>query len=104
MGDSGQATASEGREGTGVVWFRRDLRLSDNAALIEALAAHRHLVALFVLDPALLKPSGPARVAFLLGCLRTLDEGLHGRLVVRRGDPSIVVPEVARSVDAAVVW
>jgi deoxyribodipyrimidine photo-lyase len=99
-----KATATEGDATTGVVWFRRDLRLTDNAAVAEAVAAHRHLVALFVWDPSLLGPAGPARVAFLTDCLRSLDEDLGGRLVIRRGDPGHVVPEVAASVDADAVW
>ena len=38
----------------GLVWFRRDLRLSDNPAWAAATASHRDVVALFVADPRLL--------------------------------------------------
>jgi len=38
-----------------VMWFRRDLRLADNPALVTALANHADVVPLFVLDPALLE-------------------------------------------------
>lgn len=78
------------------MWFRRDLRLHDHPAL--AAAAHDGpVVALFVLDDALLRPSGAARVAFLYRTLRELDRDLRaygGRLVVRHGRPEQVVPEV----------
>jgi deoxyribodipyrimidine photo-lyase len=78
-----------------VLWFRRDLRLRDNPALHEAAAAGGDVVPLFVLDDALWGPAGRNRRAFLVGCLRALDESLDGRLVVRRGDPARVVAEVA---------
>ena len=85
-----------------VLWFRRDLRLADHPALAEA-AGRGPVVGLFVLDPALLRPAGAARVAFLYRCLRSLDESLGGRLVVRTGDPVEVVPQVAFEADAGTV-
>ncbi len=60
-------------------------------------------MALFVLDDVLLKASGAARISFLYGCLRALDEQLGGRLVIRRGDPVEVVPAVAAEVAASTV-
>ena len=47
-----------------VMWFRRDLRLGDNPALLEA-AADGDVLPLFVLDPALWGPAGPVRRAYL---------------------------------------
>jgi deoxyribodipyrimidine photo-lyase len=87
-----------------VVWFRRDLRLTDHPALLAAAdAGPGGALALFVLDPRLWRPSGPARQAFLVGCLRELDAALGGRLLVRRGDPVDVVPSAARAVGARTV-
>ena len=43
---------------TSVMWFRRDLRLGDNPALLEA-GADGDVLPLFVLDPALWGPAGP---------------------------------------------
>ncbi|MGM1064224.1 cryptochrome/photolyase family protein [Saccharothrix sp. Mg75] len=83
-----------------VVWFRRDLRTADHPALLAAAGRARRAVGLFVLDPVLLKASGPRRVEFLHRCLRSLDAQLGGRLVVLAGDPVDVVPEVARRVGA----
>jgi deoxyribodipyrimidine photo-lyase len=84
------------------MWFRRDLRLADNPALLEA-AAGGDVVALFVLDDRLRLASGAPRLAFLYRTLRALDEQLDGRLVVRTGDPVDVVPAVAAEVEAASV-
>jgi deoxyribodipyrimidine photo-lyase len=88
-----------------VLWFRRDLRLRDHPALHEA-AKDAPVVALFVLDPKLLKPAGAARLAFLYRTLSALDADLRahgGQLVVRRGDPVRVVPAVVREARAGSV-
>jgi len=77
-----------------VLWFRRDLRLSDNPALLAAARAADEVVPLFVLDPALWEPAGSARRHYLVASLRSLDASLQGRLLVRHGDPATVVPEV----------
>ncbi|QXQ15647.1 cryptochrome/photolyase family protein [Skermania piniformis] len=85
---------------TAVVWFRRDLRLHDLPTSAAAAAAGDQALALFVLDDALLRPSGAARTAFLYRCLRALDADLGGRLLVLRGDPVAVLPQVVEQVGA----
>jgi deoxyribodipyrimidine photo-lyase len=90
---------------TSVLWLRRDLRLRDHPALHEA-AEDGPVVALFVLDPALLKPAGAPRVAFMYRTLRALDADLRehgGRLLIRRGDPTKAVPKVVKEADASSV-
>ena len=47
------------------MWFRRDLRLSDNPALLDAADRDGDVLPLFVLDPALWRPSGPSRRHYL---------------------------------------
>ena len=84
------------------MWFRRDLRLHDNPALLAACAADE-VVPLFVLDPHLWERSGKVRQAYLAASLRSLDDSLGGSLVVRRGDPREVVQAVAREVGAMTV-
>jgi len=88
---------------TAVVWFRRDLRVRDQPTFLAAADAAPRSLALFVLDPALLGPSGAARSTFLFRALRSLDESLGGRLLVVRGDPADVVARVAAAVDARTV-
>jgi deoxyribodipyrimidine photo-lyase len=92
-----------------VVWFRRDLRVTDHPALLAALDAADEVVPVFVVDRTLLEggPSGPNRRAFLLGALRALArdlEALGGRLLVREGDPVTVIPSLARDTAADAVW
>ncbi len=86
-----------------ILWFRRDLRLHDNPALVEAAKAGE-VLPLFVLDDALLLPSGAPRLAFLYDCLRHLDTSVGGHLVIRHGRPDIEVPRVAASVGATAVY
>ncbi len=85
-----------------VMWFRRDLRLRDNPALLAACASDR-VVPLFVLDPHLWSRAGVARRAYLVASLTALDRSLGGALVVREGDPREVVPAVAAEVSADAV-
>ena len=91
-----------------VLWFRRDLRRHDNPALLAALDAARAdgddtVVPLFVLDPRLWDPAGDARRAWLGRSLRALDATLDGALVVRHGDPTRLVAEVAAAAGARTV-
>jgi deoxyribodipyrimidine photo-lyase len=93
--------------GTAVFWFRRDLRLADNPALVEAVhhaGTDGDVVAFFCLDQALRGPAGPARLAYLSRSLRALDESIGGRLVVRAGVPATEVPALAEQVGAEAVY
>ena len=96
--------------GTAIIWFRRDLRVRDHPALAAAVAEHDHVVPVFILDDRLLHgrfASGP-RTAFMLGCLRALDDQLTargGRLVVRHGRPAHELVALAQEVGAqTVLW
>ncbi|WP_456846023.1 cryptochrome/photolyase family protein [Cellulomonas sp. P5_C6] len=84
-------------------WFRRDLRLADNPALVAAAEHADEVLPLFVVDPALWRSSGAPRLAYLARSLRALDESLGGRLVVRRGTPAEVLPALVREVGAPAV-
>ncbi len=84
---------------TAVMWFRRDLRLGDNPALLAALDVGA-VVPLFVVDQRLWGPAGAVRRAYLAESLRSLDESLGGRLVIRHGDPVGVLPAVAAEAGA----
>ena len=88
---------------TSLLWFRRDLRLSDHPALlaaVDAAGAEGAVVPVFVLDPRLWGPAGVPRRQFLRECLAALDRSLDGALVVRSGDPSSVVPALAAELEA----
>ena len=94
----------------GIVWFRRDLRLTDQPALTAACEACTEVIPLFVFDEPLLQSHvfGSACVNFMLGCLNELATSLAGRgipLQWRRGDPGEEVVRAAREWKAdAVYW
>lgn len=75
-----------------VMWFRRDLRVRDNPALLAALE-EGSTTALFVVDPAIWATAGPARRAWLAANVLALADRIP--LTIRHGDPREVVTQVA---------
>lgn len=88
-----------------VMWFRRDLRLHDNPALLAATErafadGDGRVVPLFVLDPVLWEPAGPVRQTYLVRSLDSLGASLDRNLLIRHGKPADVVLEVAQAAGA----
>ena len=82
---------------SGLVWFRKDLRLTDNPAWAAATSDNEAVVALFVIDPRLWDAVLPHRRAQLAANLRSLDRQLDsrgGRLKVEIGDPALALSYV----------
>ena len=77
-------------------WFRRDLRLADNPALLDALAAGEDCLVLFVMDLEIAERSGPYRRAYLARSLAALDESLGGKLAVVNGRAHEVIPDLIK--------
>jgi deoxyribodipyrimidine photo-lyase len=87
-------------------WIRRDLRLGDQPTLQAATAAGP-VLALYVLDPVLLRAAAPRRREFLLANLRSLDADLRrlgGQLTVRTGRPAKVLRDVLEQTGAQSVF
>ncbi|MFH3481863.1 cryptochrome/photolyase family protein [Xanthobacter variabilis] len=88
-----------------LIWFRDDLRLSDNPALHAAAEGGGPIAALYVLDedsPGI-RPLGGAARWWLAGSLRSLSAhlGQHGvRLLLRRGPAARIVPQLAAELGA----
>jgi deoxyribodipyrimidine photo-lyase len=92
-----------------LVWFRRDLRVDDHAALHHALLSSRRVFGVFVFDTDILAglPADDRRVQFLLDSVRELDARLRdmgGYLIVRHGRAAQVIPELAAGLDAESVF
>lgn len=92
-----------------IMWFRRDLRLSDNSALNAALRSGSPIICVFVFDPVILKSRnmGAPRMAFLLNALLSLDTALRqfgGTLVVRHGNPVQVLSRLIEETGAAALY
>ena len=87
-----------------IFWFRRDLRVGDHPALLEACRrGEGRVVALFILDDSLLAATGLTRALYLRDTLQALHDEIGGALLVRRGDPARVLVEVARECGAGEV-
>jgi len=93
-----------------IVWFRNDLRLSDNPALVEGLRSGQAVVPVFVLDDETEgpRPIGGASRWWLHHSLHSLDTSLRklgSRLTLRRGPAERVLPELAAECGAeAIFW
>ena len=93
-----------------LVWFRRDLRAFDHAALHQALTSSNRVHCVFVYDSGILDPlpRDDRRVRFIHASIASLDAELRrlgGFLIVRQGRPLEVIPALAAGlgVDAVLV-
>ena len=92
-----------------IVWFRRDLRVSDHTALHRAATTGAPVVPVFVFDPAILgaKDTGSRRTAFLLECLRSLEANLShlgAPLILRKGQPEAELRSLAKEIGAKKIF
>ena len=92
-----------------IVWFRRDLRLFDHAALHHALKASSHVIAVFIFDTEILAqlPRQDRRVAFIWQSLQQLKAELiaHGSdLIVRHGKATEEILRLAQEYKASAVY
>jgi len=101
--------ATPGPDAPVIVWFRRDLRLSDNPALQRALTLDRPVIPVFVLDetPGIRSP-GAASNWWLGRSLAMLAEALAARgsrLILRRGPAAEVITGLVAETGAShVLW
>lgn len=82
-----------------LVWFRRDLRVQDHAALSQALQKHEQVYCAFIFDTTILNtlPRRDRRIEFILRSVEELDLALRsmgGALIVRVGDPRNEIPQL----------
>ena len=98
---------------SGLVWFRRDLRVDDNPALCLALQQCRQVHCVFIFDSDILVPLPRAdrRVEFIHAALLELDaelRALAGRaeagLIVCHGAATAEVPALARQLGVQAVF
>ncbi len=95
-----------------LVWFRRDLRSFDHAALHHALASARQVFCVFIfdkdiLDPLLAHGTTDRRVAFIHAALLQLDAELRrhgGGLLVRHARAADALPQMAQELGVDAVF
>ncbi|MCE3271909.1 MAG: deoxyribodipyrimidine photo-lyase type [Ramlibacter sp.] len=95
-----------------LMWFRRDLRVADNAALFHALKAARQVHCAFVFDTAILDglPRQDRRVEFIRESAAELDEALRQAggpgvgLIALQGDAAEEIPRLAAQLGVQAVF
>ncbi|WP_211444839.1 cryptochrome/photolyase family protein [Collimonas humicola] len=96
-----------------LVWFRRDLRVFDHAALHHALKTSRAVFCAFVFDTDILQPlldaglTADRRVEFIRDSIVELDRELRklgGSLIVRHGAAADEVPALAAQLGVDAVF
>jgi deoxyribodipyrimidine photo-lyase len=98
---------------TGLVWFRRDLRVNDNPALALALQSCTQVHCVFVFDSSILDalPRADRRVEFIQASLAELDAELRslsgkaaGGLIVLHAVAADEIPRLAARLEADAVF
>lgn len=87
-----------------LLWFRRNLRLADNDALIAAAESGRPIIPVYIVDR---QDSGRAGRWWLHNSLESLDrelQGLGGRLILRSGEPERILSDIAKQVSASAIY
>jgi len=92
-----------------IFWFRRDLRLADNAALYHALKSGYPVLPLFIFDQNILDklPKDDARVTFIYQTIEDLKEELQqygSDLLVKYGKPEKIWSEILKEYDVKGVY
>jgi deoxyribodipyrimidine photo-lyase len=92
-----------------LVWFRRDLRAFDHAALHHALTSSKSVYCVFIYDSTILDglARSDRRVDFIHASLAELDAELRqlgGYLIARQGDPATWIPALAAELGVDAVF
>lgn len=99
---------------TAIVWFKTDLRLYDNEALMKAIAQSEEIIPVYCFDDAHFestqygfKKTGNYRAQFLLESLQDLDNNLRkmgSGLVILKGKPEVEIPKIVEEYRALKVF
>ena len=98
---------------SGLVWFRRDLRVHDNTALLAAMRQCERVHCVFVFDTDILEalPRQDRRVEFIRESVRALDERVRelsghpeGGLIVLHGSAVHGIPALAQELGVQQVY
>jgi deoxyribodipyrimidine photo-lyase len=92
-----------------LLWFRRDLRAFDHAALHHALISSNVVYCAFIYDKEILDglPRQDRRVEFIHACVAELDAELRqlgGYLIVRHGGASEAIAQLAAQLEVGIDW
>lgn len=90
-----------------IVWFRNDLRVGDNAALLAA-SRHKEVLPVYILEPSVnTRAVGGARKWWLHHSLERLAEklaDLGAPLILMSGDPATLIADLVEKTGASAVY
>jgi deoxyribodipyrimidine photo-lyase len=99
---------------TALIWFKTDLRLTDNETLVKAIAQNDQVIPVYCLDDNHFKTTsfgfkktGSFRAQFLLESLTDLDKNLRklgSGLLLVKGKPEEELPKIAQQFNAKKVY
>lgn len=91
---------------TAIVWFRQDLRLSDNPALVSALNDGFDIIPVFIRDDVNAGEwaRGAASRWWLHQSLTELNKSLGGHMAFRCGDAADIIPQIVKNSGAVAVY
>jgi deoxyribodipyrimidine photo-lyase len=93
-----------------IFWFRRDLRLTDNTALFEALQGKYAVLPVFIFDQNILdklKDKADPRITFIYDQLKEIDQELRSRksgLMIKKGDPGEIFRKLMQEYSIGAVY
>ena len=89
-------------------WYRKDLRVNDNKALIKAFALSKAITSIYIFDETYPYDfNSKSRSWFLSESLKELNkkwEKAGSRLLIQRGSPSNLIPFVAKKINAKYIF
>jgi deoxyribodipyrimidine photo-lyase len=99
---------------TAIVWFKTDLRITDNETLVKALSQNEQIVPVYCFDPRHwkttengFKKTGALRTQFLFESLIDLNtqlERLGSHLLIVNGFPEEILPQLAMKYEVSKVY
>jgi len=99
---------------TAIVWFKTDLRLTDNETFFKAVLENDRVVPVYCFDDSHFattaygfKKTGHFRAQFLIECLLDLDTNLRAMgsgLLILKGKPEIEIPKIVEKYKSSRVY
>ena len=92
-----------------IFWFRRDLRIEDNTALIQALNSSQSIIPIFIFDINIIKklPKDDARISFIYNQLIGINKYLkrfNSSLLVLHGDPEKLILDLVQKKNVSALY
>jgi len=86
-----------------IVWFRNDLRITDNAVINYCLENKRKILPIYIFESS--SSLGSASKWWLKNSLISLDKSLKGKMMVFKGEPTKIILDLVSKYDIKeIIW